>query len=379
LAPKDKHSTGGLIPHFSGGGKTSDDDDSGTGDDSGTPNYDPNDPNLLGPGRGLTPHLDPISGLPAGVKGNFNPNVQLDTSTTSIGGPPKKKPYQQIWDSVTNWLRGGDLHDPSGGFGVSGVLPGDSPGHDNILGSSGGHPIGLEGGEFVVNPKATQNNLDLLKAINSSAHFDAGGETPMGGDSNNPTLAEPPTQGNTEGGGGNGPKQQQQLGKGSGGGISGGGLIGAAEQAGVAAAAIGGFGGGGIAAQMAVQETNLAVQKTSQMVAALATAPFETFGLQGGMMGAPQVNPMGGWIGKLIAGQLGSQTSLPNLAGAVQPPKKPEQKPEDGQQPQGETPSGPSGEKDDPMHVKVLNQGTPPQGSATSSMNAVPGLTMSVP
>jgi hypothetical protein len=243
-----------------------------------------------------------------------------------------------------------------------------------------GSMVSLEGGEGVIRPEAMGRPgiADLVSSLNQ--HYDEGTSSAagVGADSNNPTLAEPPTQGNTAGGDGKG-IQQQQLGKGSGGGISGGGIIGAAEQAGVMAAAVGGFGGGGIAAQMAVQETNLAVQKASQNIAALATAPFETFGLQGGQMGAPTVNPMGGWIGKLIAGQLGSQTSLPNLAGAVQPPKKPDQKPEDGQQPQGETPTGPSGAKDDPMHVNVTNQPQSPQGSATSAMNVSPAMTMSVP
>ena len=43
-------------------------------------------------------------------------------------------------------------------FASGGILPGDSPGHDNILGYSGGAPVGLEGGEFIVNPQATQAN-----------------------------------------------------------------------------------------------------------------------------------------------------------------------------------------------------------------------------
>lgn len=95
------------------------------------------------------------------------------------------------------------------------------------------------------------------------------------------------------------------------------------------------------------------------------------------MMGATTVNPMGGWIGKLISSELGSQTSLPNLAGAsTQPPKKPEQQ-QDQQQGQGESVSkGPVGSKDDPMHVNVTNQPQSPQGAATSAMNAMPGLAM---
>jgi hypothetical protein len=262
-------------------------------------------------------------------------------------------------------------------FASGGVLPGGSPGYDNMIGVlPGGSAVGLEGGEGVINPSAMQRPgvADLISSLNQ--HYDEGtGAAGVGGDPNNTTLSTPPTQPNAAGDDtGNGPKQQQQLGSGSGGGISGGGIIGAAEQAGVAAAGIGGFGGGAIAAQMAVQESNLLVQKATQNVAALATAPFETFGLTGGQMGAPTVNPMGGWIGKLIAGELGSQSNLPNLAGAsTQPPKKPDQKqPGDDQQGQGETPTGPSGAKDDPMHVNVTNQATAPQGTSTSSMNMTP-------
>lgn len=259
------------------------------------------------------------------------------------------------------------------GFAGGGVLPGDSPGHDNMVGVLPSGMVGLEGGEGVIRPEAMGRPgvADLVSSLNQ--HYDEGsGSAGVGGDPNNTTLSTPPTQGNTAGGGDGSGIQQQQLGKGQGGGISGGGIIGAAEQAGVAAAGIAGFGGGAIAAQMAVQETNLAVQKASQSAAALATAPFETLGLAGGMMGAPKVNPMGGWIGKLISGELGSQTSLPNLAGSVQPPKKPDQKPEDGQPSQGESPSGPSGAKDDPMHVNVTNQPAPQQGTATSAANMAP-------
>jgi len=266
---------------------------------------------------------------------------------------------------------GGFLGNAGRGYAGGGVLPGDSPGHDNILTSLGGSPLGLEGGEFIINPQSTQANMGLLQAINSGAHFDGGGG-PL--DPQNPSLAVPPTQGNQSGG----PKQQQQLGSGSGAGISGGGIIGAAEQAGVAAAGIAGFGGGAIAAQIAEQETNLAIQKSSQMAAALATAPFETLGLQGGQMGAPTVNPMGGWIGKLIGGALGQQKNIPNMAGAVQPPKQPQQKDptKPGEDPgNGQAPDGPAGTKDDPMHVNVTN---PPQGAPQNGPTSAANLTASM-
>jgi hypothetical protein len=264
------------------------------------------------------------------------------------------------------------------GHSTGGILPGDSPGHDNMIGVlPSGKMVSLEGGEGVIRPEAMGRPgvADLISSLNQ--HYDegtggggVGGGS--GGDPNNTALSTPPTQANNAGGSGT---QQDQLGKGQGGGVTGGGAIGMAEQAAVMAATVGGFGAGGIAAQMGVQETNLAIQKTSQMAAALATAPFETLGLGGGMMGAPKVNVMGGWIGKLIAGELGQQTSLPNLASSVQAPKKPDQKPDDDQQPQGETPTGPSGDKDDPMHVKVTNPQQPPQGSATSAMSTLPAMT----
>jgi hypothetical protein len=38
-------------------------------------------------------------------------------------------------------------------------------------------------------------------------------------------------------------------------------------------------------------------RRAARRAARLAAAPFETFGLAGGQMGAPTVNPMGGWAG----------------------------------------------------------------------------------
>lgn len=256
-----------------------------------------------------------------------------------------------------------------------GVISGDSPGYDNRLGSVGGKPIGLEGGEFVVNPDATQSNLPLLRAINSGrlSHFDEGGG-PVGApapDPNITTQPEPPTSG---------PIQQQQMGHGSGVGVTGGGALGMAEQAGVMAATMFGFGGGGMAAQIGMQEMNLAIQEGGKMAAAAAMALPETFGLAGGQMGAPSVG-QGGWFKKIVGGMLGSMTNLPNVAGATQPPKQPHKEggpdaqvaddPLNGskQPPQGKT-GGPTGHKDDPMHVKVTNSPPPQQGTATSAMNS---------
>ena len=236
----------------------------------------------------------------------------------------------------------------------------------------GGSAVGLEGGEGVINPQAMgmPGVPSLVSMLNQ--HYDEGTSSAgVGGDPNNTTLSTPPTQPNTAGNTGNGPIQQPQVGSGQGAGISGGGLIGAAEQAGVAAAGIAGFGGGAIAAQIAVQETNLAAQKTSQIVADLATAPFEEFGLAGGMMGAPQVNPMGGWIGKLIGGALGQRKHPQHsrICAATETARSERPRPNRGA---GETPTGPSGSKDDPMHVNVTNQPQPQQGAATSALNMTP-------
>lgn len=196
-------------------------------------------------------------------------------------------------------------------------------------------------------------------------------------------------------------KQQQQLGSGQGFGLTGGGLIGLLEQLpGMAASAAGGassmFGGGaagGAAAaawsDIAVPEINLAAQKGGQMIAAAAEAPLETFGLTGGQMGAPSVNPQSGWIGKMLGSMLGSQFSMPNIAGSVQPPKQGGDKDSSGQgddsSPGGKSQQeqaggggaaagggkpGPTGHKDDPIHVQQVPQpGGHPQGQATSAMN----------
>lgn len=196
-------------------------------------------------------------------------------------------------------------------------------------------------------------------------------------------------------------KQQQQLGSGQGFGLTGGGLIGLLEQLpGMAASAAGGassmFGGGaagGAAAaawsDIAVPEINLAAQKGGQMIAAAAEAPLETFGLTGGQMGAPSVNPQSGWIGKILGSMLGSQFSMPNIAGSVQPPKQGGDKDSSGQgddsSPGGKSQQeqaggggaaagggkpGPTGHKDDPIHVQQVPQpGGHPQGQATSAMN----------
>jgi hypothetical protein len=236
----------------------------------------------------------------------------------------------------------GDLLGRSSG----GIIPGDSPGYDNMIAALGNKPIGLEGGEFVVNPQATKDNLALLKAINASAHFDEGGQVP--------------------GGGGQGPKQPQSIGTGKG--ISvGGGALGMAEQGAAMMA-----GPLGPAVSIGEQEANLAVQKVGQAAAAVAMAPYETFHLGGGQMGAPTAGK--GWAGKILGGLVGQQDKLANMAGAVMKPKQPQQPGEGdphlpGPPPPNQAPQGPSGAKDDPAHVKIVGSGQPPQGAATSHAN----------
>jgi len=129
-----------------------------------------------------------------------------------------------------------------------------------------------------------------------------------------------------------------------------------------------------------MQEANLAVQKGGQIGSTLIASPFETFGLQSGQMGAPSVNPLGGWPGKILGGLIGSQTNLPNIAGSAQSPKQPNQQDQQGGQDPGNggQQGGPTGAKDDPMHVKSVDgAAAPPQGGATNAANfhALSGIT----
>jgi hypothetical protein len=91
-------------------------------------------------------------------------------------------------------------------------------------------------------------------------------------------------------------------------------------------------------------------------------------------MTMPSVDPMGGWPGKLLSGLIGQQANLPNIAGAVQQPKQPKGQDDSdkpGQDPgNGGQQTGPSGSKDDPMHVNVTNAPpAAPQGQAHSAAN----------
>lgn len=316
--------------------------------------------------------LGGISLPPSYVPGSAgHGNVAGPSSSSSSGSSGIPGGFKSWYSSSKAPQTAQGLPDLLGGRSSGGMIPGNSPGYDNTLGSVGGKSIGLEGGEFIVNPKATRANRSLLEAINSGSlsHFDGGGEVPTDVGTSQP----PPTQGNTYT-----PQQQQSLGHGQGLGVSGG-AIGLAEQAGAMAAGAFSFGGGAIAAQIAEQEMNLAIQKGGQIGAAAAMAPVETFMLGGGQMGAPSVQK-GGWYKKIVGGLLGQQNSIPNVAGATQPPKPPKKDgegqdgaPGDEQEPgaQGQKPgvsAGPKGSQDDPMHVKVTNPAPPPpQGTTTSA------------
>ena len=190
-----------------------------------------------------------------------------------------------------------------------------------------------------------------------------------------PGIVSPPTMPNLGGPTATGPKQQQPFGSGQGAGISGGGVIGGIEQGAVAAATAAGMMGAGgpaagMAAQAGMQIMNQAIATGTQAASIAASIPLETFGLRGGQMGAGSVQ-LGGWGGKILQGLIGQQANSANIAGGTQPPKKPEDNDPLNGSTNPQTPSGPSGAKDDPIHVKSADgPAQPPQGSATSAMNA---------
>lgn len=265
------------------------------------------------------------------------------------------------------WITGG-MGFATGGTvpDFSGTLPGSSPGHDNILGVlPGGSAVGLEGGEGVIRPRVMQQPGMAALVARLNRHYDSGG------------IVAPPTQPGTPSftgspGSSYAPKSAPQIGAGPGVGVTGGGIIGLGEQAAAMAAGAMTFGGGAVAAQVAEQEMNLAVQKGGQIAATLAAAPLETTWLAGGQLGAPSVGgAMGGWAGKLLSGLIGSQFNAPNIAGATEPPKqaRPAEEEGDAEEPLAAQ-RAPSGSQDDPMHVKVTNPAPKaPQGQATSQSN----------
>ena len=224
------------------------------------------------------------------------------------------------------------------------VLPGDSPGFDNLLGMlPGGGMVGLEGGEFVVNPGATQSNLGLLQAINASDHFDIGGLLGGGTDVHE---SGGPLQSVLGGGGSQGkpnaagqgpgaatspmkaagePSPAQTIipqGQGKGLGISGG-ILGGAE--GAAAGAADMFApGSGAAVQLGMQEANRAIEfGVKAGITAGIEAPLDTFWLSDSGL----ADPSHSWFGKLglnLIGKTGGALQQ-NLAGLTQAPLTPGQ------------------------------------------------------
>jgi hypothetical protein len=243
-----------------------------------------------------------------------------------------------------SWHTGGII-----GFDDGGIVPGGSPGMDNTLGMlPNGRPVGLEGGEGVINTQAMAQ----------------------------PGMPQAVANANS----GASPTQQQSIGQGQGFGITGGGMIGAAEQAAVMAAGIGGFGGGAIAAQIGIQETNLAIQEAGKAAAIGAMIPSETLSLAGGQMGAPAIG-QGGWFKKVAGGLIGQGFNSLNVAGATQPPKQPQ--PGDthpgsdpGSASTGGGPKpGPSGHPDDPVHTAPApGTGGQQQGAANSAMGGISAM-----
>lgn len=299
-----------------------------------------------------------------------NPSIQNNWDSNAAAGDPSRGLFQF---TRSTWARSGGLK--------YGADPGSATPQQqaeiaaNLIRSN---PSGSDWGAGLPGRENAGGLLAGLGAPRSAGWFGSGytaspaglGTPGFGGGGG----AQPSQQGGQSGG----PITQKPIGTGKGAGVSGGGIIGAAEQAGVAAAGVAGFGAGGIAAQMAEQEINLAVQKGSQLAYAAASAPLETLWLGGGQMGAPSLqSPLFGWPGKILGSLIGQQTNLPNLAGATQPPKQPDQKGEQ-EDPAGGKQGGPTGHKDDPMHVSVTNppQG-PGQGDATTQSNwaAMTGVT----
>ncbi|MEZ0366814.1 hypothetical protein ACAG26_24375 [Mycobacterium sp. pUA109] len=375
------HFDGGIIGHFDEGGTVPGGSSSGHGGGRFNPNIQI-DLSQSGWGElppGTATGMPPQIGLDSGAPQiDMHRDVRIPQGNRQLTAPgpvrlPPIRPGANI-HAPGDVYTGSDAHPENdeegvdganlGHFSDGGILPGSSPGYDNMLGFlPDGSAVGLEGGEGVINPGAMSQPgvADLVRQLNG--HYDDGGQIPG--------LVAPPTQGN-EGG----PIQSKGLGSGSGAGISGGGLIGLGESAAATAAGAFSFGGGAIAAQMAEQEMNLAAQKGAQAAATAVAAPFETLWLGGGMMGAPSLSsPMFGWPGKILGGLIGQQFNAPNIAGATQPPKDPKEPTEEEEPGIGtqNAPSSPSGAKDDPMHVKVTNpaNGTAPLGATTSALSGV--------
>ena len=298
-------------------------------------------------GSGL--HVNP-DGVFAGAVGRENVTAQqavvsagaatISAGSLSIGGislPGGRAPsdHAPTTTGAKSWFSSG------------GVLPGDSPGYDNMFGMlPGGRPIGLEGGEFVVNPDATRDHLELLRAINggSMEHHNIGDligggggtdvhesgspiQSVLGGGSQGkpnaagqgPGAATSPMKAAGE------PSPAQTIipqGQGKGFGISGG-ILGGAE--GAAAGAADMFApGSGAAVQIGMQEANRAIEfGVKAGITAGIEAPLDTFWLSDSGL----ADPSHSWFGKLglnLIGKTGGALQQ-NLAGLTQAPLTPGQ------------------------------------------------------
>lgn len=239
-----------------------------------------------------------------------------------------------------------------GHYDHGGVIPGDSPGHDNLIGMlPGGSVVGLEGGEGVIRPGAMQTPgvADIVASLNK--HYSGGtppGETVSGAPV--PTTAQQPkpNAGNEVIGGDHGPEsgvhtdasghenaqENPQLpgtparpgqekpgqvidphGTGQGFGIQGG-LIGMAE--GAAAMGADAFApGSGMAVSAAEQEVNNAIGYAGKVAGILGIEmPLDTFGLSDSRYS----NVAQSWVGKIGLSLVGGHNDTPDVAGKTQAP-----------------------------------------------------------
>jgi hypothetical protein len=111
-------------------------------------------------------NAEAVAGGPGAFKG---PNLERSAFFGNI--PPGTVPEMNMQSakveagSVSIEVKGGSK---VGGKAAGGLIPGAPSSRDNTVGMlDGKHPIGLATGEFVVNAKATKENLALLQEINS--------------------------------------------------------------------------------------------------------------------------------------------------------------------------------------------------------------------
>lgn len=223
----------------------------------------------------------------------------------------------------------------AGGYATDGILPGETPGYDNLLGMlPDGKIFGLEGGEGIVRPEASSNPIvrQIIEGWNNGTGlpgFSGGGTLPEGPLLDGPGTQPPSQVGGTPGPGNKGQQGQQdgQLGPhgtGQGFGISGG-VLGTAESAAAMAASMTPAGpAGGAAVQAASQEMNRTFGYFGQLAGILGIEmPLDTLSIHGGKLA-----DMGkSWLGKVGLGMAGAHHDTPNTAGQTTPPIPPTQPP----------------------------------------------------